>query len=131
MAKAQYKKWFSEAIYDLKIFRATYDWPDRSLLRCGFFLQQSIEKSIKGYLVYHGLKYPTIHDLGKLADLAIKNDGTLSQLFEGVEELNPFYLAARYPDAANEEDFKNIESKIENYSKKAQAIFDVLLSHCN
>ena len=28
-----YKKWLSEAIYDLKIAKATYEWPDRSLMR--------------------------------------------------------------------------------------------------
>lgn len=38
MAKGiRHKKWFAEAIYDLKIGKTTFEWPDRSLFNADEF----------------------------------------------------------------------------------------------
>lgn len=128
MTKAnRHKKWFVEAIYDLKLGKTTYDWPDRSLLRCGHFAHQCIEKSLKGYLIYLGHAYPKKHDLGHLAELVISADESLKDILVGVEDLNTFYLAGRYPDAVDDVVMKNVERKIESYFVLAKNILDELL----
>jgi HEPN domain-containing protein len=127
----RHKKWFAEAIYDLKIGKTTFDWPDRSLPRCGYFAHQCIEMALKGYLVWAGASYPKIHDLGELAEKALKNDASLATVLKGVEDLNIYYLAARYPDAADDAKFKNSEQSIEGYLAKAQVILDELLARVN
>jgi HEPN domain-containing protein len=71
------RQWFKLALNDLKTAQALE--PLGSSYRAGaaFFSQQSVEKAIKGYLAFHGSRFPKTHKIKDL--LAIVKDGALTK----------------------------------------------------
>lgn len=64
----------------------------------GFFLQQSIEKYLKAYLLEHGWKLKKIHTLQSLLDEAAERNNELAGFRPLCERISGFYLAERYPN---------------------------------
>lgn len=63
----------------------------------GLFLQQSLEKFLKAYLLAKGWKLKKVHTLQSLLDEAAAHDAAL-QPFRGLcERVSAFYMAERYP----------------------------------
>lgn len=99
-AKKAAKPWFQYAIDDLQLARFILaSSPKPYYAQIAFFCQQSIEKSIKGFLVYHKKRFTKIHDLVKLSKLALEIDASLSDLLRDAAKTTPFAVAYRYPDA--------------------------------
>lgn len=63
----------------------------------GFFLQQSLEKYLKAYLLQRGWKLKRIHTLQSLLDEAAVHDGALMRFRPLCERVSGFYTAERYP----------------------------------
>jgi len=64
----------------------------------GFHAQQAVEKSLKGFLIYHGhIQFPKTHDVGNLLRIASTYEPKLEDLDE-VVELTPFAVEVRYPE---------------------------------
>ena len=81
------------------------DWKFAAMgLREGFYTQvcfhaqQSIEKSLKGFLVFRKKSYPKTHGLLELARLAPELG--LESLRESLAIIEDYYVPIRYPDAA-------------------------------
>jgi len=55
----------------------------------GFHLQQSVEKSLKAWLVLKRIDYPRTHDLNALLGL-LEDHGADIEAFWSLLELNPF-----------------------------------------
>lgn len=68
-----------------------------------FHCQQSVEKSIKGYLAFHKQAFSKTHDVGELLIQVSKVDPELSQLLFPSKILTKYAVAIRYPDAQGEE----------------------------
>lgn len=63
----------------------------------GLFLQQSLEKFLKAFLLGKGWKLKKVHTLQSLLDEAAAHEKVL-QSFRGLcERVSAFYLAERYP----------------------------------
>lgn len=62
-----------------------------------FYFQQAVEKYLKGFLVFHGKRFPKIHDLIQLLKLCAKVNKDFLDYLEEVNYLSQFYLIARYP----------------------------------
>lgn len=61
-----------------------------------FHAQQSIEKSLKGYLVFRKKNYPKTH---KLVDLYSECKAPfLTPYLEDIKLIDEFYIPTRYPD---------------------------------
>jgi HEPN domain-containing protein len=69
-----------------------------------FHCQQSVEKYLKFFLVYHDQEPPKIQDLVELVKLCGSVDADFLQLSEKCGYLAPFAAQARYPGAINPED---------------------------
>lgn len=62
-----------------------------------FFLQQSLEKYLKAFLLGKGWKLRKIHELDTLLDFAVEFDARLEE-FQGLSErVTGYYYTERYP----------------------------------
>jgi HEPN domain-containing protein len=65
--------------------------------QASFFSQQSAEKVLKGFLVWHQTRFDKEHDLRYLGNLAVQKDPTLQSAVDEASALNPFAVTFRYP----------------------------------
>jgi HEPN domain-containing protein len=90
--------WLEKAVMDLR----GADWCLKArppLLEFALFhAQQAIEKTMKGFLVWHDVPFQKIHDLGKLGKMCCQIDGTLAGLAEKAAPLTEFAVQFRYPE---------------------------------
>jgi HEPN domain-containing protein len=61
------------------------------------FLQQSVEKFLKAFLLEHGWKLRKIHELDALLDDAAKYKPELENFRDLCERVSGYYFAERYP----------------------------------
>ena len=83
---------------DIIAFHALRRDADVALASVCFFAQQSVEKCLKAVLFFHGIEFPPVHDLAKLAQLLIDHDKTLPYSQDDLRKLNPFAVVFRYDD---------------------------------
>jgi HEPN domain-containing protein len=65
----------------------------------GFFLQQALEKLLKGYLIERGWRLRKTHELDRLLDAAVAYGPQLIPYRALCERVSGYYLIERYPDA--------------------------------
>jgi HEPN domain-containing protein len=70
---------------------------DQDIEAAAFFLQQSLEKYLKAFLLMHKWKLRKIHDLDALLDEAVKHHAGLERFRDLCERLSGYYFAERYP----------------------------------
>ncbi len=88
--------WLFKAASDLRAARACLaaGSPDTACFHC----QQAAEKSLKAFLIFHGIVFPFSHDLGKLIALSAQKDPAFNSLLAEATSLNPFAVDMRYDD---------------------------------
>ena len=64
----------------------------------GFFLQQALEKFLKGWLLDHGWDLRKTHWVNDLLDDAIGRGATLEEFRPLCGRVKDYYFADRYPD---------------------------------
>jgi HEPN domain-containing protein len=86
----------------LRVARA--DWQramrmleDEDTVAAGFFLQQSLEKYLKAFLIERGWSLRKIHELEALLDDAVKYQPGLDAFYDLCERVSGYYLADRCP----------------------------------
>lgn len=62
-----------------------------------FFLQQSVEKLLKAFLLSKGWKLKRTHELDALLDYAIDFDSELEKFRDLCEKVTGYYFTERYP----------------------------------
>jgi HEPN domain-containing protein len=92
------REWISRARSDLTLAQAK---PEGVYLEdlC-FHAQQSAEKAVKALLIWHGIKFPYVHDLAALLTLLEKATSDLPDSIRQAERLTQFAVETRYPGAA-------------------------------
>lgn len=63
-----------------------------------FHTQQAVEKSLKAFLAFHGVRFPFRHDLRELLALALPHLPALKTDEDAILELSPFAVEIRYDD---------------------------------
>lgn len=87
--------WFQIAEKDLK--RAEIMLGVKDLVAAGVFLQQSIEKYLKGYLLSKDWELEKTHNLIKLLNYAVKYDISFDDFRELCQRATAYYKIDRYP----------------------------------
>jgi HEPN domain-containing protein len=94
----------STSVADEWILIARKDWrraernlKDQDSEAAGFFLQQSLEKYLKAFLLKHDWKLRKIHELDALLDEASKHQQELESFRDLCERVSGYYFAERYP----------------------------------
>ena len=98
MSEKLVKEWIAKAEDDYKTAltlnrQRKHKLPNPICFHC----QQCIEKYLKAFLVYNKFKPPRTHDLRKLNDIAVSFDSSLNNIYNLLEQLNPYSVEFRYP----------------------------------
>ncbi|MDD3927801.1 MAG: HEPN domain-containing protein, partial [bacterium] len=93
-----FKDWLLKADHDLMAAEAIlhyYEEPPTDMV-C-YHCHQVVEKVLKAYLLSRELAISRSHDLVALLNLAVLDEELLSEISEDIEELNQYYIEAKYP----------------------------------
>lgn len=95
------QRWLGKAAHVWSVARkiAASDSPETDV--AAFHCQQTIEKMLKAFLVFHAQPVEKIHDLGLLMDRCSQIDSRFSPLRDAVAPLTIYAVAFRYPGPAD------------------------------
>jgi len=90
-------EWLKYADNDLDVVHILSNhYPLQTEIIC-FHCQQSAEKALKAFLLFHSQEPPKTHSLERLVDLCIELSEDFNQIVADCEYLNPFGVQPRYP----------------------------------
>lgn len=92
----EYIDWFKKGDRDLGSAIVLFNDGDY-LDSVGYHLHQSIEKYLKGFLLYYNYDYPFIHDLKKLLEICAKFDKHILDYTEECIRMNGYFIEVKYP----------------------------------
>ena len=93
------EEWLVRAEHDLRVARYLLTMPDPPPESVGFHAQQCAEKGLKGFLTFHRVAFERRPDLNYLIDLCASVDRDFERFRAGADELTPYAVEFRYPDA--------------------------------
>ena len=93
----EYKEWFYIAGEDLESAVFLQNKIPTPLEITCFLCQQSAEKYLKGYLVYHSTVFEKNHNLIVLNKKCMKIEKDFKQITNECVSLNPYSVEVRYP----------------------------------
>jgi len=93
----QHEKWLSRAGDDLKFARLGLE--NAFYAQVCFLAQQSIEKSLKAFLLFNGRLYPKTHKLVELWPLCCEIKSELSGYDKEFKIIDGYYIPTMYSDA--------------------------------
>jgi len=92
-------EWLARAEHDLRVAEFLLTMPDPPPESIGFHAQQCAEKALKAFLTLRQVRFERRHDLSYLIDLCVSLDPSFEHLRTGADELTPYAVEYRYPDA--------------------------------
>lgn len=120
------KAWMEKAWRDLEMAqRAVAGQPpfyDMAVCHC----QQSAEKAVKAFLVFHGQPYEKTHDIEVLIDLAGAANPQFSELADAADALTPYATRFRYPNSTFAVEPQPVE--YDEALQHAKTIYDFVLN---
>lgn len=105
--------------------RISHMLDDKDAEAAAFFLQQSLEKYLKAFLLQQGWKLRKIHELDALLDDAIAYNSGLNRFYDLCERVAGYYFTERYPPlvTASELTCKDIERDLEQAKAFVRTMF--------
>ena len=91
------RNWLVKANRDLLSARELADGEVSLLDTAAYHCQQAAEKSVKGYLLYHDVRFEKSHDIELLVSRAMNIDPNFSDCIEAARLLTPLAVEYRYP----------------------------------
>ena len=91
------REWLQKARNDLLSARILLEHVPPIIDVSCFHSQQSVEKALKGFLVYRGVRFERTHNLVYLLDLCEDFESNFAHVRERAELLVPFAVEVRYP----------------------------------
>lgn len=92
------QSWLMKAKHDLgsahQLIEGSPPFLDTAIYHC----QQTVEKALKAFLVWHDIEFEKTHNLSVLIDLCLSKDPDFQSFADSVTELTPYATAYRYPD---------------------------------
>jgi HEPN domain-containing protein len=116
--------WLIKARHDLAAARKLAADPDPYLDTAVYHCQQTAEKAVKGFLVFHGQRFEKTHHIPLLVSLAMPFAPAFSEWLEAAERLTPYAAAFRYPGDVLEPDRAEFDLAL----KSAEGIYQFVLS---
>jgi HEPN domain-containing protein len=107
-------KWMMKARSDLLSAKRLAHGKDPYLDTAIYHCQQTVEKAVKAWLVFHDQPFEKTHDLRLLVAQAAKSESKFKQWFNIAEQVSPYATAYRYPG-------ETLEPDAEEFNKAFQA----------
>lgn len=85
---------------------------DQDASGAGFYLQQSLEKYLKGFLIATGWRLKKIHALQALLDGAEQHRPALRKFRALCERVSGYYMLERYPFASGGPDMNQLDADL-------------------
>jgi HEPN domain-containing protein len=117
-------EWLIKARHDLDSARVISEQLPDYYDMIAFHCQQSIEKSIKAYLILLDIEFKPVHDLGYLLNLLETKDNSFERYYLRVDEISRYAVQIRYPDSIIELSNQQIHDAI----KLAEELYTVIRS---
>ncbi|GAB6153651.1 hypothetical protein JCM17380_24010 [Desulfosporosinus burensis] len=92
----KYNEWFVMAQKDLRSAKILFDHDADNEIIC-FHCQQTLEKYLKGYLIFVTGELQEGHNLLKLCKKALLYDNKFTEFLKDMAFVNAFYIETRYP----------------------------------
>jgi HEPN domain-containing protein len=92
-----HEAWVKKARHDLKSAKVLFSSEEPVLDTAIYHTQQCAEKALKAFLAFTNQAVIKTHDLSTLVDLCVEIDPAFSELYDLIEELNPYSAIFRYP----------------------------------
>jgi HEPN domain-containing protein len=92
----KYNEWFDMARKDMRSAGILFEHEADNEIIC-FHCQQTIEKYLKGYIIYSTGELKEGHSLLKLCKYAASIEKTFNDLLKDMAFVNTFYIETRYP----------------------------------
>jgi len=90
-------EWFDKSNDDMAIAQRSLIGRKKITWSACFHSQQSAEKDLKGFLIYHNFVPKRTHDLVELLEECTKIDNSFTFIKPLVKELMPYSVQTRYP----------------------------------
>jgi len=97
---------------DLAAAQKLFDGSDEFLEVVAYHLQQSAEKFLKAFLVYHETDFPKSHDIKEILVLVDNIESPLAESCRDAEILTAYAFEARYPGSAHEIERAEVERAV-------------------
>ncbi|MGC8766697.1 MAG: HEPN domain-containing protein [Brevinematia bacterium] len=100
MIDKETKNWIIKALNDYKTAEKLINLPENEIITdtlC-FHCQQTAEKLLKAFLVYHNVDFQKVHTIEYLIRLCSKIDNEFESLYEMTKKLTDYAVEVRYPD---------------------------------
>ena len=107
-------KWMMKARSDLLSAKRLAQGKDPYLDTAIYHCQQTVEKAVKAWLVFHDQPFEKTHDLRLLTAQAAEKEPKFKQWFNIAEQVSPYATAYRYPG-------ETLEPSVEEFNKAFQA----------
>jgi len=121
-------QWFSLAEHDLGTAKIIFlNLPEYYEI-VAFHCQQSIEKYIKGLLVFYGVSFEKSHDLVYLKDLLVDNVEIEKALIRRITTLKSYAVQLRYPNNVKHLEKSQLEEAI-NTAEEMRKIAEKIISN--
>ena len=95
--RAEVVRWLVKADSDRRTAEAVLAQNPPITDTAAFHVQQSVEKTLKAYLVWRGIEFEKIHDLRLLVQSCFSCDGEFNDLLPRVGPLTMYAVRFRYP----------------------------------
>jgi HEPN domain-containing protein len=120
------QEWLTRAEHDLRVARYLLTMPDPPPESVGFHAQQCAEKALKAYLTAHQILFERRHDLNYLIDLCLPRESDFEQFRVEADELTPYAVEFRYPDALSPISLESAGTAVET-AERIYAFIEVRL----
>lgn len=112
--------WLNKAEDDLKWTKSNIK--EKVWYGACFTAHQSVEKSLKSFLLSNNKSVAKIHDLSALVERCKEIDDSFEKLVDAVISISDYYINSRYPNAGDFFDYSK-ENAVEAYDV-AKEVFE-------
>lgn len=123
------RAWLIKAQKDLRFAQEALKWGEEYTDVTGFHAQQSVEKTLKAYLVWLEIEFPRTHVLEDLLDLIAQKSPSLEGWREALQRMTPFAIETRYPEFSIPS-WEEARQAVETASAVSHLIKTALPGHC-
>ena len=119
-------KWMKKAEKDLLTAERELSFEDPITDTVCFHCQQSVEKYLKAFLVYHQVYFTKTHRIMDLLELCATTDASFKDELEDADNLTDYAVEIRYPDVWLEPGIEDAKEAFEITRKVKEFVLNKL-----
>jgi len=121
-------KWIKKAEKDLLTAERELSFEDPITDTVCFHCQQTVEKYLKAFLVYHQIYFPKTHRIMDLLELCATKDSSFKDELEDADNLTDYAVEIRYPDVWLEPEIEDAKEAFEIAKKVKKIVLNKIKS---